>query len=81
MGCVIAGGTDHYEHVCRACVDGIMRVSLDSGVPVGNGVLTVATLAQAKERADASLLGNKGAEAALATLEAMHRVNALRGRA
>lgn len=68
LGCVIQGGTDHYEHVCRATVDGLMRVSLDTGVPVGNGVLTVATVEQAQERAGGTV-GNKGAEAALAALE------------
>jgi 6,7-dimethyl-8-ribityllumazine synthase len=68
LGCVIQGGTDHYEHVCRATVDGLMRVSIDTGVPVGNGVLTVATLEQALERAGGTV-GNKGAEAAAAALE------------
>lgn len=68
VGCVIRGGTDHYEHVCRATVDGLMRVSLDFGVPVGNGVLTVGTTEQAWERAGGAV-GNKGAEAALAALE------------
>lgn len=68
VGCVIKGGTDHYEHVCRATVDGLMRVGLDTGVPVGNGVLTVATVEQAHERAGGAV-GNKGAEAALAAVE------------
>jgi 6,7-dimethyl-8-ribityllumazine synthase len=68
LGCVIQGGTDHYEHVCRATIDGLMRVSLDAGKPVGNGVLTVATQQQAEERAGGAV-GNKGAEAALAALE------------
>jgi len=71
LGCVIEGGTDHYEHVCRATIDGLMRVTLDTGVPVGNGVLTVATLEQAEERAGGRV-GNKGAEAALAALEMVH---------
>jgi 6,7-dimethyl-8-ribityllumazine synthase len=70
LGCVIQGGTDHYEHVCRATVDGLMQVSLDNGVPVGNGVLTVATLEQANARAGGEV-GNKGEEAAIAALEAL----------
>lgn len=73
LGCVIKGGTDHYEHVCRATVDGIMRVGLDSlssggATIVTNGVLTVATLEQAKERAGGTV-GNKGAEAAIAAID------------
>ena len=76
LGCVIRGGTDHYEHVCRAAVDGIMRVSLDAGRPVGNGVLTVATAEQAWERAGGAV-GNKGAEAAIAVLEAIDAMRSM----
>jgi 6,7-dimethyl-8-ribityllumazine synthase len=80
VGCVIKGGTDHYEHVCRATVDGIMRVTLDTGVPVGNGVLTVATQQQAEERAGGAV-GNKGAEAALAAIETVQVLRQVRARA
>jgi 6,7-dimethyl-8-ribityllumazine synthase len=73
VGCVIKGGTDHYEHVCRATTDGIMRVAIDAiaagkGPVVTNGVLTVANEQQARDRAGGSV-GNKGAEAALAAIE------------
>ncbi|MBI1948282.1 MAG: 6,7-dimethyl-8-ribityllumazine synthase [Deltaproteobacteria bacterium] len=68
VGCVIQGGTDHYQHVCRATVDGIQQVSLAQDAVVTNGVLTVATLAQAEERAGGAH-GNKGAEAAAAAVE------------
>ena len=68
VGCVIKGGTDHYEHVCRATTDGILRAGLDTGVPVTNGVLTVATVEQARERAGGAV-GNKGEEAALAAVD------------
>jgi 6,7-dimethyl-8-ribityllumazine synthase len=78
VGCVIKGDTDHYEHVCRATVDGIARVSLDAKAPVGNGVLTVETREQAEERAGGSA-GNKGAEAALAVLEARAAMRAVKG--
>ena len=77
LGCVIEGGTDHYAHVCRAAVDGIMRVSLDTGVPVGNGVLTVRSIEQARDRAGGSV-GNKGTEAALAAIEALNVLEAVR---
>ena len=76
LGCVIKGGTDHYEHVCRATVDGIMRVALDSGAVITNGVLTVATEAQAWERAGGTV-GNKGAEAAIAAIETVAAVRGL----
>lgn len=79
VGCVIKGGTDHYEHVCRATVDGIMKVSLDGvlrGTVVTNGVLTVATLAQALERSGGAV-GNKGAEAALAAIATCAAVQSL----
>lgn len=73
VGCVIKGGTDHYEHVCRATTDGIMRVAIDAiaagkGPVVTNGVLTVANEQQARERAGGAV-GNKGSEAALAAIE------------
>ncbi len=65
LGAVVAGETDHYEHVARAACDGLMRVMLDTGVPVGLGLLTVRDPQHAVSR---SLPGtdNKGAEAASA---------------
>lgn len=77
LGCVIQGGTDHYEHVCRATVDGLMRVSLDTGVPIGNGVLTVANVEQANARAGGDV-GNKGEEAAVAALECLLALRGVR---
>lgn len=68
LGAVIRGETPHFEYVCRAVTDGLSRVALDSGRPVGFGVLTVDTPEQARERAGGSH-GNKGWEAALAALE------------
>ncbi len=64
LGCVIRGGTAHFDHVCRVAMDGIGRIALRGDVGVGNGVLTVDTEAQALERAGGAH-GNKGAEAAL----------------
>ncbi len=76
VGCVIQGGTDHYEHVCRAAVDGILRVALAQDAVVTNGVLTVATLAQAEERAGGAH-GNKGAEAAAAAIDLLDELSRL----
>lgn len=71
LGCVIRGETAHFDYVCRAATDGIMRVQLDHGVPVGFGVLTVETEQQARDRAGAPGTGlrNAGSDAAIAALE------------
>jgi 6,7-dimethyl-8-ribityllumazine synthase len=67
LGCVVRGETDHYEHICREAMGGLMQVALAFGIPLGTGLLTVDRLEQALARA--SLSGpNKGAEAARAAL-------------
>ena len=76
LGAVIKGETDHYEHVARAATDGLLRVSLDTGVPVGMGVLTVQDEAQALVRS-APGEGNKGAEAARAAVAMVHVLRSL----
>lgn len=68
LGAVIRGSTPHFDYVCAEASKGIAQVSLQSGVPVGFGLLTVDNLEQAIERAGAHV-GNKGAEAAAAVLE------------
>jgi 6,7-dimethyl-8-ribityllumazine synthase len=70
LGVVIRGGTPHFEYVCRAVTDGLTRVALDSGVPIGFGVLTCDNEAQALERCgiDGSS-EDKGQEAAMAAVE------------
>jgi 6,7-dimethyl-8-ribityllumazine synthase len=68
LGAVIRGETDHYEHVCRVAADGIQRISLKTGVPVGFGVLTCESLEQALARAGDGA-DNRGFHAALAALE------------
>lgn len=69
LGCVIRGDTAHFEYVAGECTRGLMRVMLDTGVPVSFGVLTVDSVAQAEERAAPGRL-NKGGEA-IATAVAM----------
>ncbi|MFM2320910.1 MAG: hypothetical protein RL612_57 [Actinomycetota bacterium] len=51
LGCVIEGDTPHFEYVCRAATDGLNRVQLDTGIPVGFGLLTVNNEKQALDRA------------------------------
>lgn len=69
LGVVIRGGTPHFEYVCSAATDGLLRVSLDAGRPVGFGVLTCDDEAQALDRAGvAGSREDKGAEAAQAAV-------------
>ena len=68
LGCVVRGETRHYEHVADECARGLMRVALDHGVPVLNGVLAVEREADALARAGGAH-GNKGEEVARAAVE------------
>jgi 6,7-dimethyl-8-ribityllumazine synthase len=69
LGVVIRGGTPHFEYVCAAATDGLSRVAVDTGVPVGFGLLTCDDERQALDRA--GLEGSredKGFEAAVAAV-------------
>ena len=68
LGAVIRGDTPHFDFVAGECARGLMDVQLATGKPVGFGVLTVNTAAQAEERAQPGP-GNKGYECAQAVLE------------
>lgn len=68
LGAVIRGATPHFDYVANECVKGLAHVSLEHGVQVSFGVLTVDSIEQAIERAGTKA-GNKGAEAALAAIE------------
>jgi 6,7-dimethyl-8-ribityllumazine synthase len=63
VGAVIRGETYHFEVVCNESARGVMDVALESGLPVGNGILTTNDEAQAKARLD------KGAEAVRVAVE------------
>ena len=67
LGCVIRGETSHYDIVANESARGIMHVSLNHNLAVGNGILTVENVEQAMERADKTRM-NKGAGAAVAAL-------------
>ena len=73
LGCVMRGETPHFEYISAAVSNGLQQVALETGIPVGFGVLTVDTVQQAMDRSGES--GNKGSEAAMAALE---MVNVLR---
>ena len=68
VGAVIRGGTPHFDFVAAEATKGLAHVSLESGVPVGFGLLTTDNIEQAIERAGTKA-GNKGVEAASAVLE------------
>lgn len=68
LGAVIRGGTPHFEYVAGECTKGLAQVSMQFGVPVSFGVLTVDSIEQAIERSGTKA-GNKGSEAALSALE------------
>jgi 6,7-dimethyl-8-ribityllumazine synthase len=79
LGVVVRGGTPHFDYVCSAATDGLTRVALDSGVPIGFGVLTCDDDAQALDRA--GLEGSsedKGYEATSAALQTARTLGELR---
>ncbi|WP_449278465.1 6,7-dimethyl-8-ribityllumazine synthase [Leucobacter sp. GX24907] len=70
LGVIVRGGTPHFDYVCNSVTDGLTRVQLDSGKPVGFGVLTTDTDEQALDRAGlAGSRESKGQEAAEAALQ------------
>ena len=80
LGVIIRGGTPHFEYVSAATTDGLTRVALDAGRPVGFGVLTLDDEQQGLDRA--GLEGStedKGAEAADAALRTALVTRELRG--
>jgi 6,7-dimethyl-8-ribityllumazine synthase len=68
LGAVIRGGTPHFDYIAAEVTRGIARVSLDTGLPVAQGIITADTLEQAIQRAGAKE-GNKGFTAALSAIE------------
>lgn len=70
LGCVIRGGTPHFDYVCQAVTHGVTELNLSMQVPVIFGVLTVDTMEQAKERIG-GVHGHKGEEAAITALKMM----------
>ena len=65
LGCVIKGETPHFDFISQATTDAIMRLSIESKKPIGNGIITCLNMAQAKAR---SKKGSEATEAVLAVL-------------
>ncbi len=68
IGCVIQGETRHFEFICQAVSQGIMKLNLNTDIPVIFGVLTTNTRQQAEDRAGGKY-GNKGVESAIAAIK------------
>jgi 6,7-dimethyl-8-ribityllumazine synthase len=76
LGAVIRGETPHFEYVSATASDGLARVALDTGIPVGFGLLTTDNSEQAEARAGGEA-GNKGSEAMLSAIEMANLLKAL----
>lgn len=68
LGCVIQGDTPHFDYVCQGVTQGIVKVGIETNIPVIFGVLTTDTLQQAQDRAGGKH-GNKGDEAAVTAIK------------
>ena len=77
LGAVIAGETDHYEHIAHRATEGLLRVSLEHDLPVALGVLTVQDVSDALARSQPGI-ANKGAEAAETAVRMLQTLQALR---
>ena len=65
LGCVIKGQTPHFNFISQAATDAIMKLSIESGKPIGNGIITCLNMKQAKTRK------KKGREAAKAVISVL----------
>jgi 6,7-dimethyl-8-ribityllumazine synthase len=68
LGALIRGATPHFDHLSSSVTGALQSISVDSGLPVINGVLTVESIEQALERAGTKA-GNKGYDAAVTAIE------------
>jgi 6,7-dimethyl-8-ribityllumazine synthase len=79
LGVVIRGGTPHFEYVCSATTDGLNRVALETGVPIGFGLLTCDTEEQALDRAglegSSESKGYEATSAALLTARTLRQIS------
>lgn len=69
FGCVVRGGTPHFDYVCQSVTQGVTALNADCDTPVIFGVLTVDTEQQALDRIAGGSVGDKGAEAAEAAIK------------
>ncbi|MFA5774433.1 MAG: 6,7-dimethyl-8-ribityllumazine synthase [Ilumatobacteraceae bacterium] len=77
LGAVIRGETAHFEYVAGPCADGVARIQLETGIPIGFAVLTTENVEQAVARSGPDV-GNKGEEAAIGAVEMVNTLNGIR---
>ena len=77
LGCVVRGGTPHFDYVCGGVTQGITSLNEEGTIPVIFGVLTTDDMQQALDRAGGSL-GNKGDEAAVTAIKMVALSNKLK---
>lgn len=79
LGCVIKGGTPHFDYVCDSVTHALTRIALDTRTPIGNGVLTTLTQDQAVERSGVpGSSEDKGAESMVAALHSALQLSKIR---
>ncbi|MDU0477766.1 6,7-dimethyl-8-ribityllumazine synthase [Staphylococcus chromogenes] len=79
LGCVIKGGTPHFDYVCDSVTQALTQISLEKRTPIGNGVLTTLTQEQAVARSGApGATEDKGAEATVAALHTALQLSKIR---
>ena len=71
LGCVIKGETPHFDFISKTTIDAIMKLSVESKKPIGNGILTCMNISQAHVRSDPNGKKRKGKEAAEAVLSVL----------
>ena len=72
LGCVIKGETPHFDFISKTTIDAIMKLSVESKKPIGNGILTCINVSQAHVRSDPNGKKRKGKEAAEAVLSVLN---------
>lgn len=76
IGCIIKGDTSHDQYIAHAVAQGLVHITLHTGVPIAFGVLTTDTVEQAQARAGGRK-GNKGQEAMAALIETVYGIQSL----
>ena len=71
LGCVIKGETPHFDFISKSTIDGLMKLSIESKKPIGNGILTCINTNQALLRSDPNGKKRKGLESAKAVLSVL----------
>lgn len=77
LGAVIRGETAHFEYVAGPCTDGVAKIQLETGIPIGFAVLTTENIDQSVERSGPGA-GNKGEEAAIGAIEMVNLLKVIR---